>query len=138
MNGVTLKAYRQQSLNSASGAELVAACFREARGSLRDARRHIEGGTAASSYAALEKVRRIYTHLYGTLDLDAGGALAARMQQLYAFVIEQSLVVSSTYDLDTLSLLEKITDDMRSAWQQLAAPQVPLSDQAPHPVAERA
>jgi flagellar protein FliS len=138
MNGPTLRAYRRHSLNNASGAELVAACFREARSALAEARRHIEGGTAASSYASLERVRRIYTHLYGTLDLDAGGTLAVQMQQLYAFVIEHIMVVSSNYDLERLSLLENITDDMRLAWQKLATPSLPASSEPHHPVAARA
>jgi flagellar protein FliS len=117
-------AYRRASLQNASSGELVAACFREARKALSQARTHIEGGTSASSYTALETVRRVYTHLYSTLDLDAGGQLAMDMQKLYAFVIEQTLHVASTYDLDTLTVLEKITDDMRDAWHAVSAPPV--------------
>jgi len=115
-------AYRRASLQNASSGELVAACFREARKALGEARTHIEGGTSASSYTALERVRRVYTHLYSTLDLEAGGQLALDMQKLYAFVIEQTLNVASTYDLETLTVLEKITDDMRDAWHAVSAP----------------
>jgi flagellar protein FliS len=131
-------AYRRASLENASGGELVAACFREARKALAEARAHIEGGTSASSYAALERVRRIYTHLYSTLDLAEGGQLALDMQKLYAFVIEKTLSVATDYDLDTLTVLEKITDDMRDAWQAVATPPVRPGAGRPGPLAARA
>ena len=129
MSEAGIHAYRESSLGNASGSELVLACFREAHKALSEARDHIEGGTAASSYGALEKVRRIYTHLYSTLDLAAGGDLALKMQQLYVYVIEQTLVVASSYDLKQLEALESINEDMRSAWQQ-------ISTQAPPPPSE--
>jgi flagellar protein FliS len=98
----------------------VAACFREASKALAEARRHIESETAASSYTPLERVRRIYTHLYSTLDLEQGGVLAESMQRLYAYVIEQCLAVSQSYDLEQLAALEKITSDQLDAWQALS------------------
>jgi flagellar protein FliS len=120
MSRAQLNAYRDSSLRHASGSQLVAACFREAGKALAEARRQIESGTAASSYTPLERTRRIYTHLYATLDLKQGGALAERMQRLYAYVIEQCLAVSQSYDLKQLASLEQITADQLDAWQALA------------------
>lgn len=114
------KAYREASLRNASGPQLVEACFREARLQLAMARRHLEAGTTASSYAPLDRVRKIYTHLYSTLDLEAGGDLARRLQALYAFVIETSLDVASTYDVEGLATLDKINTDMLEAWAHVA------------------
>lgn len=116
----TTRSYRAHSLQNATGPELVVACFREARAQLLCARRHLEEGTTASSYVPLEKVRKIYTHLYGTLDLKAGGDLAARMQSLYVYVIQTTLELSSTCDLSTLALMEQINNDMLGAWSQIS------------------
>jgi flagellar protein FliS len=116
----TTRTYRAHSLQNASGPELVVACFREARTQLVCARRHLEEGTTASSYGPLESVRKIYTHLYSTLDLEAGGELALRMQALYTFVIQTTLEVATTYDLSSLALLEQINADMLGAWSQIA------------------
>lgn len=100
------------------------ACFREARAQLLCVRRHLEEGTTASSYGPLEKVRKIYTHLYSTLDMEAGGELALRMQALYAYVIQATFEIASTYDTSSLTLLEQINADMLGAWTQIARPPV--------------
>ncbi len=113
-------AYRSQSLQNATGPQLVEACFREARVQLAHVRRNLEAGTTASTYEPLERVRKIYTHLYSTLDLEAGGDLAQRLQALYAFVIETTLEISSTYDEGTLATLDKINTDMLNAWSHVA------------------
>ncbi len=120
MNNAYIKAYRNSSLQHASGAELVAACFKEARKSLADARRLIEAGTPASSYTPLERVRKIYTHLYATVDIEAGGELAQQMQQLYIWVIDQTIVMGTSCDLDLLHVLETITTNQLESWTALA------------------
>lgn len=120
MTRLQIKAYQNSSLQHASGPELVAACFREARKSLKDARRFIEAGTPASSYTPLERVRKIYTHLYATVDLDAGGELALQMQQLYVWVIDQTISIGTSCDLDQLASLETITTDQLNSWNALA------------------
>lgn len=113
-------AYRAQSLANATGPELVEACFREARLQLGHARKHLVAGTTASSYAPLERVRKIYTHLYTTLDLEAGGEIAQRLQSLYAFVIQTTFEVASSYDTEHLGTLDKINTDLLNAWSQIA------------------
>jgi flagellar protein FliS len=121
----TTNAYRAQSLQNATGPQLVEACFREARKQLSEARRHLEAGTTASSYGPLERVRKIYTHLYSTLDLNAGGELATHMQALYVYVIQATLEVASTYDTSSLGTLEKINSDLLTAWSQIARREAP-------------
>lgn len=113
-------AYRTQSLQNASGPQLVEACFREARVQLGLVRKHLEAGTTASTYEPLERTRKIYTHLYSTLDLEAGGELALRLQTLYVYVIETTLELSTTYDAAQLATLDTINTDMLNAWSQLA------------------
>lgn len=120
MNNSYLKAYQNSSLQHASGAELVAACFKEARKSLLDARRFIEAGTPASSYTPLERVRKIYTHLYATVDVEAGGELAMQMQQLYVWVIDQTIAMGTSCDLDLLQSIETVTADQLQSWTALA------------------
>jgi flagellar protein FliS len=127
----SLHSYRAHSLQNAAGPELVLACFKEARTQLLCAREHLERGTEASAYGPLERVRKIYTHLYSTLDLEAGGELAVRMQALYAYVIGSTLEVASTYDRSALQLLEQINGDMLGAWSQIATRrQVPRDEAA--------
>jgi flagellar protein FliS len=132
------RAYRAHSLQNATGPELVAACFREARSQLLAAGRHIDEGTCASSYGPLEQVRKIYTHLYSTLNMEAGGELALRMQTLYAYVIEQTLEIATTYDRSALSLLEQINGDMLAAWSQISGRPHLNREGAPRPFQARA
>ena len=138
MNKRTQATYRTQVLQNATGPELVAACFREAQTQLAEARRQIEAGTAASSYGPLERVRKIYTHLYGTVDLEQGGEMATSMQSLYAYVIERTMTVASSYDVEMLSLLEKINTDMLGAWSKVSVRETPSAPPSAGPVRVRA
>ena len=50
------------------------------------------------------------------MDVDAGGELAQQMQQLYVWVIDQTMQVASSFDLDDLEVLERITKDQLNSW----------------------
>jgi flagellar protein FliS len=86
----------------------------EARGALRN------GDVAAKARAVSRAARIVDEGLRGALDLRGGGALAADLDQLYAYLAMQLTMANLRNDEATLEQCQRLLAPLREAWTSIA------------------
>lgn len=64
----------------------------------------------------LEKAKRFVTHLYTTLDMEKGQEISEKLSKLYAFIINQTIIVEATKDIKQLDDNIAILNNLRLGW----------------------
>ena len=72
-------------------------------------------------YDHLERAERFVTHLYTTLDPEAGGEIARNLGKLYAWVISKLHEVQATKDSARFDECLKIMENLRTGWVAIKA-----------------
>ncbi len=72
-------------------------------------------------YDHLERAERFVTHLYTTLDSDAGGEIAQNLGKLYAWVIGKLHEVQATKERARFDECLKIMENLRAGWVAIKA-----------------
>ncbi len=67
---------------------------------------------------AINKASAIITELSATLDHNLGGKIAADLDSLYAYMLNELSLANTTSDVDRLEGVEKMLLDLRQTWQQ--------------------
>jgi flagellar secretion chaperone FliS len=127
MNANPLTAYRETRVKTASPAQLVVMLYDEAvkqcdialgfmRGDLKKHPQDIE-----KVNKALGKVQDIVTELMAGLDFDAGGEIADNLFALYVWFGRQILDANITKDVDMVSAVRNMLDELRGAWAEAAS-----------------
>ncbi len=113
--------YRRNAVLGASPAQLIVMLY---DGALR----FIEAGRAAMRARDLNrqndylvKTQRIVTELLSTLDMEAGGEIAANLARLYEFVLNQLMTANIEDSEPPLDAAAKTLRELREAWVQVAA-----------------
>lgn len=131
-NTVT-NAYRQvgvqTGVDSASPHQLVQMLFDACQDSLAQARGAIATGDVQAKGRAIGRAARIVEEgLKACLNLDAGGALAADLNALYAYIGVRLTQANLGNDVATLEECGRLLEPLRAAWVAIG-PQVAASHQ---------
>jgi flagellar secretion chaperone FliS len=113
-------AYLESRVMSASPVELVGMIYQTATSAVRDARRHLAEGETLERARAISRASNALIELTTVLDLERGGEIAARLAQLYDYMLRR-LQEANLRQLDeplteVLGLLATVSE----AWDQLA------------------
>lgn len=133
MTQAVLQKYQTQQIMSASPAKLVAMLIDKAIACLTEAGAAIERGDIAGRHNANRKAIDIVAHLWGTLDLDRGGEIAANLDRLYAFMMRRLGDVDMKNDAQAARDVIGLLDPLRKSWHELASQ--PAGQAAPAPSA---
>jgi flagellar protein FliS len=112
-------AYKEINTLGMSQLDLILTVYRGAINFLQKARRDFAAGKADDGHRACERARRCIVHLYTTLDMDKGEAIAARLGQLYAFMIEQLDLAAAQRSGDLLVNIINILGTIKDGWESL-------------------
>lgn len=130
-----VKTYKRAQTEGLSQRDLIVMCYKGAITFLEQAKQ----AHAAEKFEAfsefLEKAHRVIVHLYTTLDAERGGEIAAKLADLYAYMISQLYVVSATKDIKTVNSLIQILGTVKEGWEQLetqplAPDQIPTENES--------
>jgi len=80
-----------------------------------------KAGDNNNGYDRIVRARRFVTHLYTTLNPEAGGEIAENLGKLYAFVLSQSHLAEATHDPETLRECAAVLKNVREGWAELKA-----------------
>lgn len=80
------------------------------------ARGCMERNDIAGRAQLINRAVQIIGELQGSLDLKEGGELAARLAQLYDYIVRQLLMASLKSRVELLDEANKLLQDIRSAW----------------------
>lgn len=112
---------------AASPQHLIVMLYDGALQAIAQARGHMAAGRIAEKGRALSRAVGIVDEgLKACLD-PAGGAIAAQLGELYAYVCRRLLVAGARNDLAALDEAAALLDELRDAWAQLDRAPVPAS-----------
>lgn len=117
-----LSTYRQTEVQSRTPLELVVMLYDGALKFLSQARDAIERRDIPARRDASARAMAIVSELQSTLNLEAGGEIAERLDELYAFVnarILQAAVDNSVVPIDEA---RRVLSMLRESWVTLARP----------------
>ena len=120
---------RQDAVLSATPQQLVVLLYDAAVRFGRQAQVLIEQGDQPGSFAKLGRVEAILDELLATLDHEAGGELAGRLQALYVWcrrcLVEARVERSVAKIAHVVSVVSELRDAFATAAQTVAPPPVP-------------
>jgi flagellar protein FliS len=127
MNANPLAAYRETRVKTASPAQLVVMLYDEAvkqcdiaLGLMKaDLKKHPQDIEKVNK--ALGKVQDIVTELMAGLDFDSGGDIAENLFALYVWFGRQILDANISKDVEIVSAVRNMLDELRGAWAEAAS-----------------
>ncbi|HEX4276068.1 MAG TPA: flagellar export chaperone FliS [Bryobacteraceae bacterium] len=140
-------AYLESRILSASPIDLVNILYEHAILEVREARRNLAAGEVAARSRNIAKAIAIIGELQSSLDLRAGGEIAANLARLYPYLRERltsgNVQQSDSPLAEVTQLLETLADAWRAIntvsneistsnpWSNTPAGQLPFTDGAP-------
>ena len=113
-------AYRQVEAQSRSPLELVVMLYDGALARLSEAGAAADAGDVRARGTAVTKALAIIGSLQETLNVDAGGPVAAELDRLYTYSSERLLDVTLTQDPSGIREVHGLLAPLRDAWEQIA------------------
>jgi len=113
-------AYRQNSVLTASPAQLVVMLYDGANRFLLQTAAAMREGRPGVAGERLRRAEAIINELLITLNMDAGGEVAVRLQQLYVFFKERLGEARREQDADKVDEVAGMMRELRGSWAQLA------------------
>lgn len=117
------EAYQNMQLQSASRGDLLLETFDWLTAAVRRARRSAANGRTAAGRRALMNAQSAIVYLMGTLDMDAGGALAARLRALYLYLLRRLAEASVEVDAAIIDEVDRLLSPLSEAWHQAVVSQ---------------
>lgn len=113
--------YRQQSIETASPAQLVSMLYHGAIGAIARAEGHLAQQGHEAANRDLQKAQAIVQELQVTLDFERGGSIARNLHSLYTFCTEQLIEGNLRKDPQPLADARDVLVGLAEAWDQMAA-----------------
>jgi len=112
--------YRQVGVQSGTPLELVVMLYDGALRFVAAAQAALERRDIAARAAAVSRALAILSELQSTLDLERGGELAERLDQLYTYLTGRLVDASFHQDANALEEVARLLRPLRDAWQTIA------------------
>jgi flagellar protein FliS len=113
-------AYRQSSVLTASPGQLVVMLYDGAHRFLVQTAGAMREGRPGVAGERLRRAEAIINELLVTLDVEAGGDVAVRLQQLYVFFQDYLGAARRDQDADKVDEVAGMMRELRSSWAQIA------------------
>jgi flagellar protein FliS len=120
-----IESYRRTEIESRTPLELVVMLYDGALRFLREARAAIERRDVRARRDAVARALAIVSELQSTLDMDAGGDLARRLDQIYSYVTARVTDASFAQNVEPLDEAIRILVPLRDAWAAISAEPAP-------------
>ena len=114
-------AYQQSSVMTASPERLVVMLYDGARRFLYQAAAALREGKDTHAIERIRRAEMIIEELLSTLNLEAGGVVAANLQGLYVFFLAHLREGRAERDPDKLDWVNGQLAELREAWSQIGA-----------------
>jgi flagellar protein FliS len=114
-------AYRQQSVLTAPPGRLVVMLYDGCIRFLHQSAFALRDGDRTLSLSRMRRAEAILDELTVTLDHERGGAIATRLQGIYAFCRGHLLQAWRTSDADKIDQVIALLSELREAWSEIAS-----------------
>jgi flagellar protein FliS len=109
--------YQQINTMSLDQIDLILMVYRGAISELHKAREAFAEDRPVDGRNACDKARKCIVHLYTTLDMDKGGEIAARLGQLYIYMVERLDIAVSTKEAKTFDEIIELLEVIKEGWE---------------------
>ena len=107
-------------IESADPHKLILMLFEGAQEALARARMHMQHNEIAEKGQMISKAIMIIDHgLKASLDMNAGGDLAIKLQALYDYMAYRLLVANIQNNLEIINEVGKLLSELHGAWQEI-------------------
>ena len=117
----TPQAYRENTVLSASPAQLVVMLYDGAQRFLRQATVAMQAHEIERAHNALRRVELILAHLDGVLDHDQDARLAAQLSSVYQFCLAHLQRARFEQDVGRLEEVAGLLGELRQSWAEIAS-----------------
>lgn len=107
-------------IESADPHKLILMLFEGAQEALAKARMHMQNNEIAEKGQMISKAIMIIDHgLKASLDMNAGGDLAIKLQALYDYMTHRLLVANIQNNLEIINEVNKLLSELYDAWREI-------------------
>ena len=117
-----LTTYRQTQVQSRTPLELVVMLYDGALKFLHQAREAIERGDIAARRDASSRAITIISELQSTLNMEQGGELAQRLDELYIYVNGRIIAAAAENSVAPIDDATRVLNVLRESWVAIATP----------------
>jgi flagellar secretion chaperone FliS len=117
-----LTTYRQTQVQSRTPLELVVMLYDGALKFLHQAREAIERGDIAARRDASSRAITIISELQSTLNMEQGGDLAQRLDELYIYVNGRIIAAAAENSVAPIDDATRVLNVLRESWVAIATP----------------
>ena len=114
-----LKTYQQMHISGLNQQELIVLLYSGALRFIEDGKELMKTKDVPKIHEKMEKARNIFIHLLSTLNLEAGGELAAKLSALYAYFIEKITIANVTKSEAELDEIIPLIRDIKESWEKI-------------------
>jgi flagellar protein FliS len=120
MPGTAQDAYLESRVLTAEPLELVRMLYRAAVDTTRRARAHLAGGRIAERSREICRALALISELSVSLDHTRGGALSARLAELYDYLQRRLLEANARQTAEPLAEVERLLATLLAGWEQVS------------------
>ena len=117
-----LTTYRQTQVQSRTPLELVVMLYDGALKFLHQAREAIERGDIAARRDASSRAITIISELQSTLNMEQGGEIAQRLDELYIYVNGRIIAAAAENSVGPIDDATRVLNVLRDSWVTIATP----------------
>jgi flagellar secretion chaperone FliS len=114
------QAYRENTVLSATPAQLVVMLYDGARRFLRQAATAMRAGEVERAHNTLRGAEQIVAHLDGVLDHEQGGKLADQLHAIYEFCLIHLNRARWDQEADKVEQVAEMLGELRESWVEVA------------------
>jgi flagellar protein FliS len=118
MTNAAHKKYKTTSIQSASREKILLMLYEGAIKFIKLAIQALEKKNVKEKCENIGRAYDIILELNNTLDHKIGGEVAARLEQLYQFMIEQLIKANMNNDPESLQTVQKLLETLHEGWVQ--------------------
>ncbi len=118
MSNAAYKKYKETSIQSASREKILIMLYEGAIKFTKLAIMAVEKNNVKDKCENIGRAYDIVLELNNTLDHKVGGEVAARLEQLYQYMIEQYIKANTTNDVEALKTVQKLLETLHEGWVQ--------------------
>jgi flagellar protein FliS len=111
--------YQQSQVNHADPVQLIVMLYDGALSRLAQARQRFQAEEFAYGGIAVSKAQAIVNELRKSLNLEAGGEIAANLDRLYAYIHDLTAQALTENRADPLDEATRLLSEIREAWAEV-------------------
>lgn len=126
--------YRRNEVSTSSQGKLILMMYDGAINFVKMIKKSVEENNPAQKGIYIRKTHDIINELSCSLDIKKGGEVAAKLENLYQFIIKQLIVVNIKSDPRALESILNILTTLRAGWEQIVNKQGSIATDIPTPL----